>query len=428
MRFMLRTLCWLAVVAVIGTPIALLAYGIEDTARVPKQELALSELSRARALNEAYNLHRLPANTTTTIALTAADVNALLNAALAAVPGAHARALLGPQGLSTTATMELPLPGESRQRYLNLHAVFPPSQDGIAISRLSIGRIDFPPALAKPLSAIAIDALVGEDKSKVFLGAVRSVAVSEDRITFAYHPPERMVEKLKTAVVRAARAGNPQKVRVYWEELEDIRRSLPPGRTVSLSAFMAPLFHLAHERSETHDPVEENRAALFALAMYFGEPRFERFVGEVLTPAERARGLTVDHVRLEGRLDWVQHFTISAGLALAGGRRLSEVIGEAKELDDIKTASGYSFTDLAADRAGTRLAERALASEEGARRVQSLLSARRDEAAFFPKIGDLPEGLSPNEFQLRFGSTTSEAYLRMVTEIERRIAQIPAYR
>jgi hypothetical protein len=174
--------------------------------------------------------------------------------------------------------------------------------------------------------------------------------------------------------------------------------------------------------------VEENRAALLALAMYFGEPRFERFVGEVLTPEERARGRTVDHVRLEGRLDWVQHFTVAAGLTLTGGRRLSEVFGEAKELEDIKTASGYSFTDLAADRTGTRLAERALASEEGARRVQSLLSATRDEAAFFPKIGDLPEGLSPDEFQRRFGSPTSESYLRMLTEIERRIAQIPAYR
>ena len=49
--------------------------------------------------------------------------------------------------------------------------------------------------------------------------------------------------------------------------------------------------------------------------------------------------------------------------------RLSDVIGLYKEIEDSRGGSGFSFNDIAADRAGTRFGEKAVASEDSARGI-----------------------------------------------------------
>ena len=72
---------------------------------------------------------------------------------------------------------------------------------------------------------------------------------------------------------------------------------------------------------------------------------------------------------LNGRHDSAQHFVISAALAAWAGEPVAEAIGLYKELDDARRGSGFSFADLAADRAGTRFGE-----------LVAKASARLDEA------------------------------------------------
>jgi len=88
-----------------------------------------------------------------------------------------------------------------------------------------------------------------------------------------------------------------------------------------------------------------------------------------------------------GRL--AQHFLISAGIAAAGGSRLADAVGLFKELDDSRSGSGFSFTDLAADRAGVRFAESA--TGPNAARLQGLLADKAEESLFMPRVRDLPE-------------------------------------
>ena len=114
--------------------------------------------------------------------------------------------------------------------------------------------------------------------------------------------------------------------------------------------------------------------------------------------------------------------------ALGSDLAFSVSFGIARELlDAAKGGSGFSFADLAADRAGVQLAERALDDQEGARRVQSVLAAADGEVAFFPDIAGLPEGLSEREFEATYGNVEAEPYKAMVEEIDRRIARCPAF-
>jgi hypothetical protein len=207
------------------------------------------------------------------------------------------------------------------------------------------------------------------------------------------------------------------------------QRAIQAGGTrQSLAPYVSAVFRMAEQRSVDGDPVEENRAAIFALAMYFGDDRFERIAGEVRTGALKSVVPRVGHIGLEGRRDWVQHFVISAGLMVATGVGIADFIGVAKEVKDSDGPSGFSFTDIGADRAGVRLAEWGIASSTSARAVQRALGGPIEEAEFFPRVDDLPEGLSEGEFRRLYGDINSAEFRALIAEIDRRIMEIPLYR
>jgi hypothetical protein len=180
-------------------------------------------------------------------------------------------------------------------------------------------------------------------------------------------------------------------------------------------------FALAKDRSHGGDPVAENRAALAALA--------ETVMGGRL-PGKRGGALVkrTTGVRLGGRGDLAQHFALSAWLAASGGEGLSDLAGVYKELKDAQGGSGFSFTDLAADRAGSRFGETCTRSPAWARAMQTRLAGTGESDRFFPAIADLPEFMGQAEFQRRFGGVGQPAYRRMAAEIEGRIAGLAIYR
>ena len=96
-----------------------------------------------------------------------------------------------------------------------------------------------------------------------------------------------------------------------------------------------------------------------------------------------------------------------------------------KEYEDRKVTSGFSFTDLAADRAGVRLGELATASDTSARRIQKIMSSKKlSESVFMPKTRDLPEGISAAVFQSKYQEGKGAEYQRIINLIEKRIAAL----
>ena len=139
---------------------------------------------------------------------------------------------------------------------------------------------------------------------------------------------------------------------------------------------------------------------------------------------DRAAG----RITVAGRKDLRQHFVISAALEVLSDAGVSFAIGEFKELTDSgRGGSGFSFVDLAADRAGLKFAELALTSG-GAAAVQRNARALEDPGFFFPSIRGLEEGLTAAQFEQRYGSVESEAYVAVVNEIDRRIARLPLFK
>ncbi|HWH77387.1 MAG TPA: hypothetical protein VNT76_08445, partial [Candidatus Binatus sp.] len=104
-----------------------------------------------------------------------------------------------------------------------------------------------------------------------------------------------------------------------------------------------------------------------------------------------------------------------------------DAVGLYKEIADSRGGSGFSFNDIAADRAGSRFGEYA-ANQTTAKVLAQKLSGNINERDFMPATQDLPEFMPEAEFKRRFGGVDGANYKKMMAEIERRVATLPLYR
>ena len=154
-------------------------------------------------------------------------------------------------------------------------------------------------------------------------------------------------------------------------------------------------------------------------------PQLKDFLAAIETDEARAkRKRSLGKFTVLQRADLARHFTISALLTVMGGPKQAEAIGLAKELLDTQRDSGFSFVDLAADRAGIRFAEEVLAGKV------TLLDVANDFSVqfFMPGVEGLPEGLSAGDFLSTFGSPTDPRFLQVIRDIDTRLEALPPYR
>lgn len=290
------------------------------------------------------------------------------------------------------------------------------------ISQLRIGRLEVPPPVAELLWRIGFAQL-----REVSPGAARAVD-SLDRIglrpgalelsyTWRGKPPG-------TGSMRFWSAAEQARIDVYLRLLSGFGQGNPSN--LPLLALVQPLMQAAAERSPTEAAAaEQNRAAMVALAQFVNA----REVGALTAAATgtvptRPTGPTIT---LNGRIDTAQHFTVSAALTAVAGSPLSDAVGLYKELSDAEGGSGFSFNDLAADRAGTRFAE-AATRQGGARQWQQRFAASQVGLVLLPDVADLAEDMQLAEFNRRFGGVEGAAARRVRADIEIRLAGLPLYR
>ncbi|MCH8134959.1 MAG: hypothetical protein IIB77_03150 [Proteobacteria bacterium] len=97
-------------------------------------------------------------------------------------------------------------------------------------------------------------------------------------------------------------------------------------------------------------------------------------------------------------------------------------------MEDSRGGSGFSFTDIGADRTGVRFAELAVSNPVNARAVQDKFAYGLVEADFMAEFRDLPEFMDDSTFRRLYGGVGSTAYNAVVDDIENRISQTRLFR
>ncbi len=211
--------------------------------------------------------------------------------------------------------------------------------------------------------------------------------------------------------------------REQLKKLTDASTRIPHGEK-RFGAMLQLAF--APDLKPSSDPiniVDHNRSAILALGIVLGDERIARFVGlDRNSNLVRNAVLLRKGTTLRGRTDWPRHFSLSAALAVLENSLVSDAGGLIKEqVDVLAKGSGFSFTDIAADRAGVRFANAATNSEEDALAMQELLKNKFSVDDFFPFIADLPEGLTTEQFRNDYEAVGSQRYREKISEIEIRL-------
>jgi len=364
------------------------------------------------------------------------ELSSLLNLASRGLPRLAGRVeISGPKVLISHS---LNLPPAWFPTFFNLQLELLPSQKGLNIGYARLGRIDCPTPLALLLTRLVLDLGLGKGEGQAALDSLQKFEVEGSQVQLRLANPARLKTSLSRLPSRIAWLRDlslPQAspwptdaAHYYLQRLLETTAQAPKGSPPQLHSYLGPLFALAQQRSAQGDAVVENQLALLTLAGYLGDWRFAQALDPAAPETAPKTNQPPPKVLLAGRDDLRRHFVISVGLQLLTEQGLTAAIGELKELLDAGPGgSGFSFADLAADRAGSALA-RSASDPKRARQLQRLLAASADEANFFPSLEGLPEDLRQNEFEIRFGSVDSPSYLQLLQEIDRRLAQLPVHR
>ena len=338
--------------------------------------------------------------------------------------------------LGIESAFSLYIPKNPFGKYLNLRIGLVPSRSGLKVDHVKLGSLSLPGDSSLKLAEWLMNLFLGDRQGSYLIKSVRSVEFDHDLIRVRVRPIpdlERRLSRLRGRVklVRddLALLGDPQLIRLYYATLCAVTLEQQIQPTVDFSLYVDKAFQLAASRSQTAQQAKtENQAALLALVLHLGSNRFETIIGRIRTDELLTCRDNPRNVELSGRKDLRQHFIVSAALQLLSDSGLGNAVGEFKELlDSIRGGSGFSFVDLAADRAGIRFAEMALDQQGGSLRLQQRVQLVPLESLYFPDLSGLYENIPQLEFEALYGDIYSKAYLAVVADIDKRIAALPLY-
>jgi hypothetical protein len=404
----------------------LLAAALQGQASVSTASAVSSrDVERAVGLVRQHDPRFTPPGQQRAVGVSAHDLEVLLNHAGHRWLGATSQVRLA-QG-SAQLRLSAPLRSWPLAPWLNVQVQLKQTSGLPVLHSVRVGHLPLPPSLAKWLGLQLLHrAGLGLEWSMVS-DVVQRVSFSPHQVSLAYAWRADSTERVVNALIPLP---DQQRLMAYAHKVAELAAQMTAqgasSTGVSLSQLLGPLFDLARQRSAAEGggkaaAAAENRAAIVVLSMF----ATGRDLGKLMPALRNGPRPQPMRVLLGGREDWPLHFLISAAMAAEATGPLSNAVGIYKEVRDARSGSGFSFDDIAADRAGTRFGELAVQAPE---RLQASLAGGVNESDFMPRAADLPGGMTEPDFVRRFGGVGAPAYQQQMAEIDRRVAALPVLR
>lgn len=420
MPTLIKLLTWLLTLAAIAVALFGVLVVLDSRPLVPQDRtLTAAERAWAKGWLRAARPRGLQEGERTTLALSESEAN-ILGSYLIDKLG-DGRIAVRLQDNRARLAASLGLPWDPKGSFVNLELGLVGTERLPRIEKARLAGLPLPGGLAQRLA----DRLVGAlDRSDL----LHSVALKPDLVLLTYEWHRHALERVGSGLVSAEERARMLRYQALLVGYADRR---PKGKPIALSDLLSHLlFEARYQGTQAGrapaggDPAAENRAVILALAAYANRRT-------VRDPADRGEGvpaIAFRTVELRGRRDLAQHFISSAALAAQGGDALADLLGLFKELGDSQGGSGFSFADLAADRAGTRFAQLATGDRRGALLVQAAAQQGLGVDDIMPPIDGLPEGIGKARFAADYQDTKSPAFRAIAERIERRIDRLTLHR
>ena len=415
MKRFFKFFLWLVILAPLALVVTVLL-NIEDEPLVASGlKLTPREIERAKELVKEHDPRTAEEGEVRSVSLSESELN-LIGSYLANTKGGGASIRVVEGLMDVDATLKLPQ--SPLGQYLNVSIGLRESAVLPRFREVRLGGIPIPAWLADFALEQTLDYFYSQPGYSFAQDVIQEVRLSPIDVTYAWS--SQITDVVRSTFITKT---DQKRIKIFQEKLSREVSRGGFGKKTSLTNIVEPLFALARERASGGDPVADNRAAILVLAAYVNGKDVANLAPDVGELAAVAKVKTT----LQNRDDLSKHFFTSAALAVQAGSVLSEAIGLYKEVDDSRGGSGFSFTDLQADNAGTRYGEVAIASESSAKTLQKQLAQGLTESTLLPSVSGLPEGLSEAEFKSSYGEVGSSAYNKVLAEISKRIASSPLY-
>lgn len=422
MRWILRlfgALIVLGLAAVLGVYLAVR----RDTPGVPLDATVETEdvLVLRAIVKRAGDPRALAVGDTRSLTVSAEELAILSKIATSRVEGTGLRAEPVDGAVRVHVSRVSPRPDVSP--YVDVQADLSGTPKAPRIAGVQLGSLPVPGAVAQPVFDEVYARLKDRfQRAAPLLDAIEGVESKGGQVTVRYRWTQALADTVDS------RGRGLVAMQLGEARLRDYQAALVEGlkgtrrRAVSLSTVMRPLFAKMRERG-ARDRVEW-QAAFFVATAFVLERALHDVTGLEVEEAPRRT------VRLWRRTDLPKHFLVSALVAAVGDRAFADALGLSKEITDSEAGgSGFSFVDLAADRAGTQLVERALARPEVISAVlEQLSSPKLTDPGLLPDPRDLPEGLTEAELESSGRAPGTPKYQALVDEMDGRLAKTDLHR
>lgn len=381
------------------------------------QDVNHEDVARALSLLRTHDPRQARVGVVSSALMRERDLEVLLNHAAHRWFAAASRVRLQPQ--RATIQLSAHAPNNPFGRWLNLELQLQETGGLPVIDSFRIGRLPLPPWLAERIGLYAVDRFGLGKELQLAAEVVRRVRFSPQQVLVTYAWQGDSMHRLFDGLLTAEEV---KRLRFYSDLLAELTARRAPSFEMPMAQLLGPMFDLARQRSAAgNDAAAENRAVLVALTLYANG----RSVGSVAPVARSWPQARPMRLMLAARADFPLHFLVSAALASEGTTPLSKAIGVYKEVADSRGGSGFSFNDMAANRAGTRFGTLAVQDPQ---RLQDLVARGVSDAELLPRTDDLPEFMAEPEFVRRYGGVGKPAYNALLAEIDRRIGLLPLLR
>ena len=409
-----QTLFWFILLSI---P-ALLIYGaIQAVEKKPNviatAALTPAKIERAKALLKEHDPRRLKNNERKTLSLNAAELTLIANHLIQRFGSGGAEVKLAQGAITSSASVQLP--GKQSPLYFNIDADLIAIDGSLSWQRLKIGKLNVAPVIADKIGAFVLLHIYRNADIPHSSDLIERITVSPRQLSISYQWQESLIAAVRERLISKQDIA---RLKHYNQAMVDILADAP-----NKFALETVVEQLAAQVPTDGDPVAENRALIITLSNYVNGRRMTGLIPEIKQWPSPKRVKLISH----SRHDLAQHFATSAALAVTAGGQLSDAIGLFKEIDDSDGGSGFSFKDLAADRAGTQFGQLAVASRQGAQQLHAALAAGIKQNDLIPSLSGLEENMTEGQFKARYGGVNDSKYLAVVADIDKRIKASPLF-
>jgi len=384
---------------------------IPSTRTLPQWNLSQQDIQRAKHILLNYKKTQ---SDFIHLVLTERDINIASSYLLNSYTPTQSYIQLQPQQLHFQLQFNFPqYLFSKRSIVLDFYLHFP-AYSAPKIQAFKLGKLTIPDQYAGDILAFAIQHSPLHRYLNNLSQNLKAFQLLAGELHISYRLPENALNQLQNLLMPKAQLAI---LKLYQKQLKISLQQHDPAWLLSLHAVLQPLLQLAEQRSRTGNPIEENRFALLMAHYYINQTQESKlFANSLYYPVYAYK-----------RQDIARHFIASAILAISSNKNLAQLLIVEKELQDAQQSSGFSFIDLAADKAGIQFGLLATQSEQSARLLQRKMQYSTDYRAFIPTIKDLPENLSTLDFQQQYSSIYSKKYQQLLQLIDQRINACPIY-